>query len=969
MIAAVLLAALLRPQLPATDGMLTLATFRMGGRDVPAKVPSGEGPLTNEGTVEFGGWNYAIDDSGSIMRRFKASGGWSEVRALFEEAAPKLTAETPVWRVKVFVLGRADVLDHGPDGLLRVRRGRIEGRQIDGVLESIARFGAMVQAYGQGRLRVSFDLEYDGDWNRETAKAGMPRPFGAEFMSRYVAPRINGGAYEAEDRVYRGPWDSVFVLHAAPASAPGLFRVLGTPVTVISVAADAAIAGPLGLSALLYQGWLRHGLAALRKHGTPISDFEPERSMRTDAELRNSGVEVSDSGRILWDQSLGKVWNRTAPTSEAYTARWRTSREAGARPWTEVESDPLASLAKIDAAWLEGRAGSPIRVEHSPEAPLALRGASGSSAARSARGALDAEMRAGESMALLGLGGRSLLFVSAEFAAFAASRLPSGSLAAGWLEASGRVFIAFDIAAPSARTEAELLGLSPGTQRGPPGTSRHFDPAAVKDVVARGSFRIAAVRDDERGEVLEVTYGALPRTGAVTLIGSRFGLAIATPESHRFLALTLRATNPEPMELALIGEGGSVIGSCTLLGDLPMPAEFELQNPSPRLAVDASGEWTRVAIDVQALAMRVGMRLDSPITAVELRSHPYAGFWESVQLAADPTIHISEVAFSAQSPGELTKDTVPVAAPSAPASADPLARARFAALYTESSPVDAAAKLAALLKDPKDVVRINAAAAYRRVKSPSAETALIADLASLDPRVSEQVSLALLFQETPAALAALKRAVEIGPFDHSREMAARALAARKDPKLIGTLSTLFSAASWQCRLVGAEALGTIPTREAAIVQLVFLQELDPLVRLAVIRSANPDYDLVGRRLLWCAVNDPSDLVRAESYLKLLHSPNPALASEGAKGVRDDSGAVRLLILERLRQSPTEAGRPALRLAVADVAAEVRAEALLAFVRLAGPVSLEEVQNTLLDPDPRVRSAFDELARVKGLARP
>jgi hypothetical protein len=142
-----------------------------------------------------------------------------------------------------------------------------------------------------------------------------------------------------------------------------------------------------------------------------------------------------------------------------------------------------------------------------------------------------------------------------------------------------------------------------------------------------------------------------------------------------------------------------------------------------------------------------------------------------------------------------------------------------------------------------------------------------------------------------------------------------------------------------------------------------------MVRLAATRGAHTDNPTVLKRLRWSAVNDPSDAVRAESAWKLIASGKEIEVAEGYKSVRDESVGVRLDLLDRFTKNPNEAHRGAIRIAVVDLSARVRAAALRAFANLPGDVVLDEVSNTFTDKFPIVQLALLDLAKAKNLKLP
>ena len=170
-------------------------------------------------------------------------------------------------------------------------------------------------------------------------------------------------------------------------------------------------------------------------------------------------------------------------------------------------------------------------------------------------------------------------------------------------------------------------------------------------------------------------------------------------------------------------------------------------------------------------------------------------------------------------------------------------------------------------------------------------------------------------------------------------------------------------------MAGVEALGMLNTPSAGQISLTFINSADPTVKVAVTRHADSSRDQDIRILLWSAVNEPSDQVRAESDIKLIQSPLPANRIEGYKGVRDDSKFVRLLVLDYLITHPSEDHRQALRIAIADRSAMVRAAAINGFAALSVSPTLEEIGNVLDDQNPVVQIALINLSKLKGLKLP
>jgi HEAT repeat protein len=206
----------------------------------------------------------------------------------------------------------------------------------------------------------------------------------------------------------------------------------------------------------------------------------------------------------------------------------------------------------------------------------------------------------------------------------------------------------------------------------------------------------------------------------------------------------------------------------------------------------------------------------------------------------------------------------------------------------------------------------------------------------------------------------LVRILKFGLTDRVRGVAALALAQSRDPKASGDILVLLANRTVQTRLDAAEALGKLPGKEAGIIRMAFVQQSDPAIKLAVTTASDPTDEYQMRKLLWSAVNEPSDEVRLQSALRLIQSPVPAFRADGYKVVRDDSYDVRLRFVRALGADPKEVHRDALRLAVVDSSPQVRAAAVVALTKLPQSISPDEVESLFRDEDPRVQ---EQMIRV------
>ncbi|HRK20920.1 MAG TPA: HEAT repeat domain-containing protein, partial [Fimbriimonadaceae bacterium] len=814
------------------------------------------------------------------------------------------------------------------------------------------------------------DFETDLDPVPQTATSGRS-PFDAEFVRSYLQPRINGGFYEAEDRVYRGPYDSVFLIHGGFAGPAPMAVVNGTAVSPISYYTQGRPQGPEALSGALFDAWVEHLEFAAQKAGYRMGTTLNHRAVTTPSEQAQGFGPFRSAYAVFKGTMWGRVLGRAQTSTDAFLAH-RSGDSAAPRQWSEVVDDPFAKLPFLDLERLRQLAGTPHLEFRSVNGNtvMAMAGLEGLSTPYFP----NTDLEFGQEACLrlnVPNSTRSILLVDATFAeVFAANLNPENQpLVAGWFEAEGRRFLVVQAEnLPSNRPEIALLKLSPSPWDGslpafamsapfPDDVSVQLSPngATAATIPVKGGFRVTDSRDPDRGDVLSIQTVGLPKVGSALLVGHRGGPSVHDPAKHRYLSFSIKSTNSEPMILRFAHEGRPD-SMLHIFGRYPVPAELA-EDASKEIAIADGEGWQSVIVDLSALG-------SGPVTALWLESDPFAAYWPA-RSTGPTTVLLDDLRISATASG--TPNTLLASSlPAASATAEfPLARALFAATADLANAANLASVIA-LLQDPSEEVRLNAARAFQRVKSPDAETALAQALTSINPQVASAAADALAFQSTDAAWATLKRAVEIGPFDFTRVHAARALGLKKDSKLAATFSLMLTSPSWRGRAYAAQALGAMALDSTQMVLMAFLHEVDPGARLAVTLAANVSNEEVCKRLLWSAVNDPCDELRALSCFRLVQSGKANYVTEGLKGVRDDSVGMRIRLLELFRGAATESVRPALRLAVADTNPTVRAAALDAFSALSGPVRREEIENAFADIDPRVQASLAQLRRVKGL---
>lgn len=461
------------------------------------------------------------------------------------------------------------------------------------------------------------------------------------------------------------------------------------------------------------------------------------------------------------------------------------------------------------------------------------------------------------------------------------------------------------------------------------------------------------VSDPEKGQVLKVVEVSGQRDGGVVLPAKADGTPLVKFDTFPTLTFSVKSSSKDPLSIRVESSNGAVawisIGADPVLA-MPMAESHVVSVP-----FIANGKWQPFAVDLKQLAQSAGL---ADVARMAIEPSPNAKLAGKVE-PAPVEAEFDQFKFSADAAtpllGQLSPDS---------ASDDPEARALFAAQAKAPSPA-----LAALLKDKSELVRLNATNAYIAFKDASVEEALISNSVDLDPSVASAALKALMAEGSDVARAIVIRSVSVSLSDYNKITAARLLADTKDPKVADDVSRLLASRSWQAHVAAVEALAEIPSPQSQIWRLAFLGMSEPAVKLAVIETADPTQEKVLPPLLWSAVNEPSDRVRAESYIKLIQAAGESNKAEGYKGVRDDSTFVRKVVVEYLTAHPSEDHRNALRLAIADKSSSVRAAALEGFAAMEKGASTDEIANVLDDQSAAVQLALIDFSKKKSVKLP
>jgi HEAT repeat protein len=843
------------------------------------------------------------------------------------------------WTYKVFVFTRSEGAERRGPSEYRFRRGSIEDFQIPLLKESLAKLSAMVKGRSRGALDINFVLEFDPEPARWLLASGEKTPFGEEFVRDWIGPRVNGGAFDAEDGVNRGPYHGILFVHAGLVDPLPLTSVRGMPVSGVSFYTRSALADGDRLALSLYSSWLRQLSWRVRQAGyqTPVW------SRSIDNPFATGPYDLITPG--MWPNVL-QLKERA---SDEYSAA-RYPKASAPKPLRDVEADPFSGLPSLSI----DEAGVPASKVASVEALLQ------------------------------GQRHRSVFFTSGSGSRFVTplSRAPFLSDAAqdkfqlravGILYGTGVPAVVFQTAVP---VQSELaLAVTPPAGAGPAFTTLQDGAATfigdpdqlptggslptVLPTVAslpltldqEGVMRVEQAVDAEKGSVLRISERGFFRSGVAWLFGDRqSAIDVGT---QRYLQVDVRQSGRDPFALQLDFENGRrawiIIGGAFRV---PVAAidrdEIALSVPGQPV-----NQWRALEVDLAPLAERTG---SSRVVKIAVTPEPYYEYYERQQLEI-ATLELANLKFSAEK-NPSAEDAPPV---DSDLSAKIEKIGQLDAITPESMEL-----LKTALEDPNRRLKAAACEVLTRLKAPELLASLQSPLRSSYNWVGVLAVRALAFQDTPEAWTMIRRSVEIGPFDHTRFAALQELGRNPKPDYTGTISLAYAANGWSVRQMAVEALTKVKTREANIISVTFLREVEPIVRLAVASSADPTFDLAARRLLYVAVNDPSEEVRMIAATRLLGATAPEIRKDAVLAARDDSPYVREAVLKALAANPIVEGAKVVTQGLKDSVWSVRAAAYQAVLAYEKELSDGTVDILAGEIDPRAHVALQELFKNRKL---
>ena len=143
------------------------------------------------------------------------------------------------FRIRIFLYAHLDAQSVAEDGTVRFHRFDMEDPQVKVARAAIARWKHRVDAQAAG----SFELVPEISVQTEPWRFSLGRnlaPDGATLDAEF-GPRFNGGFYDDEQKVYRGPYHAVFFVSPAPWTRPTPLAMNATPFFMVPTSGTAPL--------------------------------------------------------------------------------------------------------------------------------------------------------------------------------------------------------------------------------------------------------------------------------------------------------------------------------------------------------------------------------------------------------------------------------------------------------------------------------------------------------------------------------------------------------------------------------------------------------------------------------------------------------------------------------------------------------------------------------------------------------
>ncbi len=221
---------------PVATQVPPVETVRLAGRSVPLVFsPSTVAPAPSLPSeyLSWPGWKNLGGPSATLANLFGSPHDWTP-QEIADYHTLKDAPGATVWKERFFLITRCNILDRFANGTVNARRFSLESPQIDAVLQSIARFSARVLLLTKGAVKLEPEVTLISDPASDEATMGRDE-ISPEFLTQMLAPRVNGGSFDADDHVFRGPYHGIMVVDALarPVGPLAQFRVNGICATEI----------------------------------------------------------------------------------------------------------------------------------------------------------------------------------------------------------------------------------------------------------------------------------------------------------------------------------------------------------------------------------------------------------------------------------------------------------------------------------------------------------------------------------------------------------------------------------------------------------------------------------------------------------------------------------------------------------------------------------------------------------------
>jgi len=850
-----------------------------------------EAPVANWGpsasTYGWQGWQLLFDGNGNLVGRKIEDGGWKDAARLLA-SKPAAPVTVPI---KVVLITRTVTAVPLPDGRIGLKRGTLEPRQIQTILESLARLKTLAEAQAFGRIAVEFDITEDDTWlhlpaDDELLNLMPGRPelnfqidaIGPEFLRRRVLPAANRAPFSSDGTPVPGPYLGLFVIHGTLNDRTAHEEIHGQP-----------------LSVLAYNTFT-NGDPADALDQFFVEGLQRQAAMRLNALDGDLSVPISPANEVtVGDALLNADASLTSPN-------WLAARAPKPTVLTRDEAwgNLYTRLPNVDRFALEEWAGGSLG-----EPPH--------------RGKITPWNGAGKQLLLVDPAylDVTLDLVSGE----------QGLTALGWLQRDNAELpvIVLDVTgrARSGESDLALLGLDAASLKAP-------DAVTPASGLVPVNMRVESVPNQPnvwrigRDETANRGYVRLPALPS----GGRYGLR-------------LRTENREPLALQFLDSQGNYLYEYRLIGrPLASPTVNGERVPTMNLVVPTNGEWQNVVIDLSPVTTRgqvAEVRLGTPIGSE---------FFERTMPGPVPVDYATlEADLSAL-------DVTAVDLPMVVAGPVSLLRAEPHDL-TDQEWLQVKEALAS--EDEAD--RMTAIAALTRHRHPEAAASLLTATRTFSPAGQALAMDALLHQGSTDRVRAL---ADSGPLPYIRTLAFARLTAEQRADMFGYMSRLVISPSWLDRTTAL--YGMVGRTEPLIAPSMTLALVDPDagVRVAVLQQWFTFDELSARRLMFTALNDPSEDVRIAANIALARFPDEAVKAEARRGLRDDSPYVRAGLVRQWGASGVELA--AIKTAITDTDPMVR----MAVLDVDGTrrfFTVEEVAARVDDPDRRV--AMAAVANLRG----